>query len=223
MDKLKSWLPIFFIVIVAAVAILVGNTYEVKAQVTIPAKLSITSGSQNTSLGSTLTFQADIYSATRGEIFVHHLDNANFTCPAGLVTTSDGKKWCKVAEGRTSTFTGSFTFQEEGIYMVVMNVFLGPDGGYVSGDSSKQCSSNPYRKSDYSSCSPSDSASRRDIIVSNSPPVSRSIPAPVNLPTANLEGQSRKLLVGESLSFKANLSGGAGSGAALPGGLRPGR
>ncbi|OGE29115.1 hypothetical protein A2867_00095 [Candidatus Daviesbacteria bacterium RIFCSPHIGHO2_01_FULL_40_11] len=133
---------------------------------------SIISGPPSGITGQTLDYSSQIFNAQSGTNYVTRQDNAVFTCPSGIVTDSTGRRWCNfrtfTGGSSGSIFSGSFTFQETGTYVVTVNAYANPTASFTASNST-ECTGNPYpyNASQWSDCGSSDNIT---VTITNQPP-----------------------------------------------------
>ena len=132
----------------------------------VPAKASAApsatiSGSNWSWVNQAMSYNAQIFNASSGTVFITRQDNASFTCPPGIFTDSGGRNWCIIKTftyGYSgSTFSAAFTPREIGTYYALVNAYANSTAGFTA-DRNTECTGNPfsYPTNQWSDCGGSD-------------------------------------------------------------------
>lgn len=186
---------------------------EVRGVVSAPtAGVGTVSGTRAIKAGESVDLQAYLNnSAQSSQIWVTKSPDgkSDFACPGGMVTNTKQEKWCKVAEGKGPTLTGSFTFKDWGRYIITVNAFTNETATNTE-DAVTQCSGNPLPSgpsgsATWSSCGPG-SSFNLDVAPVPSSPISTPTTS-ISHPTASLRitKGSKDTGVGSAVEFNAGM------------------
>lgn len=123
-----------------------------------PPPSATISGPASATINQTLNFSAQVYNGGSGSIYATRPDNASFTCPSGIVTDSQGRRWCILNTFTYSTSgTASFAPRETGTYSIVANAYANSTASFTASNAT-ECTGNPYtyNTSQWSDCGSSD-------------------------------------------------------------------